>query len=469
MGEFSQFDLFDSPKYAEDVVEYDELEFVPNNLQGDDNGPYEITVVGNGVHFLQLQKARLEMSLKFNVSDATTLTSIALANKHDASVVPFIASSLFKCIRFKIANIEVPELTQNNYGYKSYIEELLENTQENQKVYLKTKVGQLDDPGIYNTGSSYWKVFGSYSSTGGISNVPKLKTTVTVDNKTINQYDPNETRMAGIWLRNDMFRDNNPLFISTPMHVDFLNQHKCFPPNFSMSFIFERNSAKYYMLSQMGDDAVPSIVIEKMKIVVPIVRLHPDLATKLLSRWNTDPIPYYYQYILPRTYHLASGSLFWEEREISQGILPKSVYFVFVRTSNYNGDYQKSPFLFENLNLTRFELTKNGQVMNSFTLEPDFNTTDGLRAYNHFLKHAKKERENCLITNRMFKTDYTIIPFDLSNDFNHNYNIYEPSFGTLGVNVKFPALPVNYVAIVLFVYNKCLTIDKHLVAKIKDI
>jgi hypothetical protein len=469
MVDYSQFDLFDSPKYNDEVVEYDEIAFYPDHLKDNDNGPYEITVVGNGVHFMQLNKARLEVSLRYRVLETATKNYSALGDKHDSSVVPFIATSMFQNVRFKIANIETPELTQSCYAYKAYLEEVLANTKENEDVYMRKQLGNLDLPGLYDANSEYWKDFSSYTSTNAVSLIPKVFENVTVSGKTITNYDPYKVRLSGVWQRKDTFKDNNPLFISSPLHIDFLNQQKCFPPNFSMTFIFEKHITEFFVLSLMDSVAIPELTIEKMRIVTPIVKLHPDLASKLLTRWNNEPISYHYQYVVPRTYHLAQGSLFWEDREICQGVMPKAIYFVFVKTENYNGKLDMTPYKFENLSLTRFELTKNSQVINSFTLEADFNTNDALQSYNHFLKHAKKEREDTFITNKHFKNDYTIIPFDLTTDFNNNYNLYEPTFATLGVNVKFPALTSNYVAIAFFVYNKCLELDKHLRVSIKDI
>ena len=468
MVDYAQYDLFDAPKYNDDVEEYDEIAFYPDHLKDNDNGPYVIDVVGNGVHFMQLNKARLELSLKYRVLDVAQKTYANLGDKHDASVVPFIATSLFHNVRFKVANIEIPELTQNCFAYKAYLEEVLGNTKENVDVYFRKQLGNLDMPGLYEN-TEYWKEFNSYTSTNGVSLIPKIFENVTIGTDTVTKFDPYKVRLSGVWQRKDTFKDNNPLFVSSPLHIDFLNQPKCFPPNFSMSFIFEKNITEFFALSQMGAAGMPNLTIDKMRIVTPIVKLHPDLASKLLTRWNNEPISYSYQYVVPRTYHLPKGSLFWEDREICQGVLPKAIYFVFVKTENYNGKLDMTPYKFENLALTRFELTKNAQVMNSFTLDADFDTTDALQSYNHFLKHAKKEREDCLINHKYFKTDYTIIPFDLTPDFNNNYNLYEPTFATLGVNVKFPVLTHNYVAIAFFVYNKCMELDKHLRVTIKDI
>jgi hypothetical protein len=456
----SEFDLFDTPRYNKDVIQHDQRYFYPAKMD-DDAGPFEILITGNGTQFMQMHKARLEIWLEYLVKDIDTGTERKLHDKDDASVVPFPASSFFKDVRVKMAHMEVPELTQNLYAYKSYIENLFETTLDNRDTYFRSQVGLIDIPGLYDRGVA-WKDWGSY--TNGASKLPPR---IDADGKP----DKDEVRRQEIWQRKDYMLDNNPCFISSPLHLDFLSQHKCFPPNLSMSLVFERNYDTFVCLSKTPqNEAVPRLRIDKMRIAVPCVSLHPDLSTKLLSSWNTRPISYYYQHVQPRTFHLAQGSQFWEERDISHGVMPKSLFIVFVKTANYNGRFTHSPFQFENLGITRFELTRDGQVMNKFTVEPDFGgKKDGFEAYNHFLRNTKKEKENSNITLTEYKQDYTIFSFDLTNDFNNNFNLYEPQFGTLGVNVKFPTLDTSYVAIAFFVYTKSLTLDKDLRVSVTDI
>ena len=456
----SQYDLFDTPRYTKDVIQHDERYFYPAKMD-DDAGPFEILITGNGTQFMQMDKARLEIWLEYLVKDIDTGYERKLADKHDASVVPFPASSFFKDVRVKVAHMEVPELTQNAYAYKAYIENLFETTMENRDVYFRSQVGLIDIPGLYADGD-VWKNWGSYAE--GSSKLPPR---IDAEGKP----DPDNVRAAEIWQRKDYMKDNNPCFISSPLHLDFLSQHKCFPPNLSMSLIFERNSDAFVCLSKIPlTTATVRMRIDKMRIVVPCVTLHPDLSTKLLSSWESRPITYYYQHVQPRTFHLPQHAQYWEERDISHGVLPKSLFVVFVSTTNYNGNVNNSPFIFENLGITRFELTRDGQVMNKFTIEPDFhNEKDGFEAYNHFLKNTKKEKENSIITMTEFKRDYTIFSFDLTNDFNNNFNLYEPQFGTLGVNVRFPPLGKSYVAICFFVYTKSLTLDKDLRVSVTDI
>ena len=357
MDDYGSYDLFEKPRYSNDVEDYDELFFYPNHLEGNSGGPYEILVAGNGVQFLQLNRARLELSVEYSVIDSATDAVVKLAPKHDASCIPFLGNTLFRTLRFKIANLEVPELTQSLYDYKSYVEELLNNTQENEKIYMRAQLGTLDYPGTYAK-PKFWKDFGSFAA-GDSKVTPAFDEVIfgtAPDTTTVMSPDPFEIKKNGIWKRKDLIEDNNPIFLSVPLHVDFLNQQKYFPPNFSMSFIFERNTDVFVTLSQMGQNATPKITIRKMKLVVPVVTLHPDLSTKILSSWNSQPIPYYYQYVVPRTFHLAQGSMFWEDRDISHGVLPKSVYFVFVQADHFNGTPESSPFVFSHLNISRISI-----------------------------------------------------------------------------------------------------------------
>ncbi len=455
----SEYDLFSEPRYSNQVVAQDVRYFYPQHMDAE-RGPFEILITGNGTQFMQMDQMRLELELKYDVK-LEDGTFDDLGSEHDASIVPLPASSIFSNIRVKFNHLDVPELSQTQYAYKAYLETLMENTADNNTTYLYPKLGYFDRPGVYQD-DDIWKDFGSLAA-----NEDK-KPTLYKNDGTVDRH---QTRLDNVWLRKTVFMENNPMFFSVPLHLDFLSQHKSFPPNISMSLIFDLNTDEFLCLTPVAN-IKPRVLIKKMRLAVPVVTLKPELASSILTKWNTKPVNYYFPHVVPRTFHIPANSQYWEEHDISHGILPKSIYFVFVKTANYNGRYIESPFIFENLDLSRFELTLDGQVMNKHTIEVGYNEWEFgecLRAYDHFLRNTKKSREASLITATKFKEDYSIFAFDLTADYNNNYNLYEPQFGDLGVKVQFPALNESYVALVFYVYTKTLSLDKELRVKVSDI
>ncbi len=461
----NSFDLFNKPKYNADIVNIEEQYFYPNRpLSGDSQfSPVEIEVVGNGQQFLQMNKARLEIWLEYQVKE-NGKDWVPLNDRFDCTCVPLPASSIFKNVQVKINHINIPELQQDLFAYKAYTETLMESTEEMMQSYLYPKLGFFDEPGDYSD-QKIWKDFGSIANTlEQGSKIPKMYDDA---GKLI---DYQKTQMNPIWLRRTRFLEYNPIYISTPLQVDFLSQDKLFPPNTSIELSYYLNDPKFYCLSPVDNSKfVPRIVIKRMRIAVPMVTLKDSLSNTIRTTWQKQPAMYYFQHVVPRTFHIPSGSLFWENHQISNGILPKSLYVAFVDTHNFNGLYDKSPFLFENLGISSFEIMLNGNVIKKHTVKGDFDNDVCYQAFDHFLRNTKKTREASLISPSRYKTDFTLFAFDLTNDYNNNYNLYEPTTGRLGVKVQFPTLYSSKVAIAFFVYTKSLLLDKTLTATVVDI
>ena len=455
----SEFDLFSQPRYSDQVVAQDVLYYYPLSMDAA-RGPFEIKVTGNGTQFMCMNKARLELVMQYDVK-APGGAYEELKDYHDVSITPLPASAIIRNVRVKVNHMDVPELTQTHYAYKAYLETLMENTTDNNTTYLYPKLGYFDRAGVYEN-ARVWKDFGSLAA-----KVDKSPKTFNDDGLP----DRDQVRLNPLWVRKSVFKDNNPMFFTVPIHLDFLSQQKSFPPNTSMSFIFELNTDSFLCLTKVTN-LMPRVRIKKMRLAVPVVTLKPELSSHILTKWNTNPINYYYQPTIPRTFHIAQNSQYWEEHDISHGILPKSLYIVFVKTANFNGRLRESPFIFEHMGLTRFELSIDGQVVNKHTLELDadaWTTGDCLRGYDHFLRNTKMSKEASIITASKWKNDYTIFAFDLTNDYNNNYNLYQPKFGTIGVKVQFPTLAESHVALVFYVYTKTLSLDKDLNVQITDI
>ncbi len=453
----NKYDLFQPVTYSTEVESWLERDFYPLLLN--QTGPYEIPITGDGTHFLDLQHARLEMWLKYEFVKANDPTTVEkLSGKFDASAVPLLGTSMFKVVRIKVGNINIPEITQDMYAYKSYLETLLESRSESLDDYLYPKLGQFDYPGTYLSNEADFRNFNSITGTE------------VSGNKVYNSKVPKETRVRPVWVRQALLADNNPYFISSPLHIDCFTQHKYFPPNASFSLIFEKHNDEFFLLSHVPADKYKvKFTIDKMRVKVPMLKLSDSITNNLMNRWKREPAIYYFQHIVPRTYHITPQTEFFEEHNLSRGILPKSLYFVIVDNANFNGRFTHSPFLFEHLSITSFELSLNGHILEHFRLEPDFDK-EGLYMYEQYLKNTKGTTQHAnIVSPSYYKTDYSIFAFDLSKDFNNNWNIYPPQYGTLGLKIKFPKVTRAKVIIAFFVYTKAMTIDYNLDCKVTEI
>ena len=457
----NKYDLFEPVTYSKDVESWLERDFYPMRLENQ-SGPFEIPIHGDGTHFLDMTNARLEMSLKYEFVKANDPSTVEnLSGKFDASAVPLLGTSIFKSVKVKIGNLNISELTQDMYAYKSYIETLLESELSSLDDNLFTKLGQFDFPGTYSGTQPDFRNFSSVTGSADPNDATK---------KVYNSKVTAEARQKPVWVRQSLLADNNPYFISTPLHLDCLSQPKYFPPNMMIALIFEKHSDEFFLLNHVPADKYKAkFTIEKMRIKVPMFKLSEEKTTEIVRKWKSQAALYYFQHSVPRTYHITQNSEFFEEHNLCTGVLPKSLYFVIVDNDNFNGRFTHSPFIFEHINMTNFELSLNGHVLEHSRLEPDFDK-EGLRMYEHYLKNTKATsvRGN-LISPSYFKTDYTLLAFDLSDDFNNNWNIYPPKYGTLGLKIKFPKVTRPKIIIAFFVYTKVMTIDHNLECKVMEI
>jgi hypothetical protein len=238
----------------------------------------------------------------------------------------------------------------------------------------------------------------------------------------------------------------------------------------SLTLSFRRQSENFYLLSKSDPDKLQvRIRIKQMQIVVPMLKLYPALSQKILKSWQSHPANYYFQHVVPRTFHLSKGDQFWEELDISKGTMPKSLFITFVKTSNYNGQLTTSPYKFENLNMKRIAVLVDGYEVEKHTLRPDFGNSECFRAYDHFLRNTKRTKTSSIITQSRYEQDFTIFAFDLTNDFNNNFNLYPIKTGSVGIKAEFPTLTEPYTALCFFVYTKSYTLDKTFAVSVYDI
>ena len=464
----SLFDLFSKPKYSQQVQEVKERIFKPLlDVSNEVNNPIDIEITSPN-EFLKLNEARLELLLEYQVKDVGREETEwkPLENRYDCSVVPLPATSMFREVGVKIGHVDVNNLQQNHYGYKAYLETLLEMTPDLTDTYMRPKLALIDEAGVYDD-DDIWKDFGSYDladAKKNENNLPELW------DSTQNKPDLKEVKTRAVWTRKDYMLKNNPTFISTPLYLDFLNQDRLFPPGTSLTLSFRRQTENFYLLSKSNSTKVHTrIRIKQMQIVVPMLKLYPALSQKILKSWQSNPANYYFQHVVPRTFHLSKGDQFWEELDISKGTMPKSLFITFVKTSNYNGQLTTSPYKFEHLNMSRITVLIDGYEVEKHTLKPDFGNPECFRAYDHFLRNTKRTKTSSIITQSRYEEDFTVFAFDLTNDFNNNFNLYPPKAGRVGIKAEFPTLRTAYTALCFFVYTKTFSLDKNLNVTVQDI
>ena len=206
----SSFDLFSKPKYSNEVVDVKEQIFKPLiDVSNETNNPININISSTN-DFMQLNKARLEMELEYLVKDVGKSKDwLPLKNKFDCSVVPQPAPSMFKEVLVQIGHVDVTQLQQNQYGYKAYLETLLDMTSDLNDTYMLPKLAIFDEPGVYGD-NEVWKDFGSYDLTDDQADKNNLPVLWDATDKVL---DVHNVKTRAVWKRKNYMLQNNPFFI----------------------------------------------------------------------------------------------------------------------------------------------------------------------------------------------------------------------------------------------------------------
>lgn len=389
----SELDIFSRQKIQNAVLGNQVLAVRPLHAVGYPLSTLEFHSSGSNDYYRDLSHVYLRMKVSLRDDDGGNMIV-----DHGVGVVNNLLFSLFRSMEVYLNEKAVCRI--DNFGYKSYIETLLNNTPAAAETHLRTSMFYLDTPDKVNV--------------AGDENIGfKKRKELLAGGRVCEMYG---RLQCGIF--------NQPLLL--PQGLDLRLKLGFAPESFYMWVPNDVHQGRINVLEA-------TLFIKQVAINPGVLIAH----AKILSQTNAV-FPYKRAGI--KTFSVGAGGRTLSLNNISVGRLPSSLVFCMVPNNAYNGDILKNPFAFVHKSCTNVSIFFNSEEYRYGPM--DFHSND---SYFSYVYHSlftgsglKTPNLGHMITPEMFHEGSFMIIHDGTPDSSgHVAYTSLPSAGTLRIEVTF--------------------------------
>lgn len=421
----SELDLFKPRHVQTSILKTEEISYKPlTSLEN--QSVIEFSCQGHGDSYLDLSSINLCMKVQLIKSDGTRYKNEGAETvKNDGSdpgCVNNIMHSLFRQVKVSL-NGKTVNSADGNYGYRAYVETLLNYGDDANKTHLE--------------------MGGWFKETG---EVKKLS-----DNE-------------GWVKRQKLFQYSQEVELYGKIHADMLNQPLLLLNNVNLRITLSLNNPEFYIhTSNAADNSF--IKINEATLYVKHCTINPNILIahhKALEQTNAK---YHYKRCEVKSFTVGTVSSVNLDN-IVLGQLPTSLIFLMIDNDVYTGTRVKNPYKFRHNDITSFSLYVNGAPVPNDIISTNFKDGNQYsRAYSTIfsatgLLHTP---QSITISKEMFKNGYFLIASDLTPD---NSGVDSSSSllnqGNIRIEARFSKpLDQPTTCLVFLEYDATLEIDKN--------
>jgi hypothetical protein len=398
-------------------------------LRNDHQGPYDFLIPTRGNDYIQPNTMRLFMQIRVTKKDGTVLA----ANENVAPVNMF-ASSMLKSAEFLIAGKQVAALTTDSLHLKTLIE---------------TVLSYGNDPG-----KTHLKASGFYPDTAHHFDDVNYFTVETLTNK--------NSKNEGYVKRKALIAGSEVLQLEIPLHIDFLQTDKYFPPGLPLILKFNRENDSFALMSDKTDGDAYKIEIQEMKLYVRYVQVAPEILEDHRKKFMTQTIKYPINMTTMRTHPISAGMSAVSIPNLFSGRLPKSLVMCFLENDNYNGKLNTNPYNFKHHDVNFISFKYNGKQIPSDPYTPNFEKKLFIREYRDLFDHTGILHNDLgtMITPDYYMGGMFFVPLDFSPDLCNGRHFHPTKTGVIDLELRFRVpLPKSITVIMYAVFNCVVVLD----------
>ena len=272
----------------------------------------------------------------------------------------------------------------------------------------------------------------------------------------------NSAQNAAITARGDLKEGKKFLFIGMPI-IDLFKTDKLLPPGLRMDIKIYLNENKKIFLSAGANNASNAkLKVNSTKLYISRKVPNADLWDKMQKKWMSTPwtIPLIHTKL--RTFVMGTTSTKFQEYDIFNGEIPKTMTMWMVPLNTAEGLYDKNQYNYERNNLTGCEIKLNSKTFIDYAEKlTDENITKAYLNMKLQDGSALINKKGPYITEEEFKNGYFILQFDLTRAKIGHLDVSEtPRSGNLSIHLNFSQ--VHGAAVQLYVmgtFNRILEVD----------
>ena len=429
----SELELFSVPSFQSQLKSWKYVDYFPISSL-DRQGPIEFVVKSSKNVYLDLLNSLFLFEASIKNEDSSDIEVITDADdegydKQFVAPVNAFHSTHFKSVEISL-NGTLVSVTDNMYGYKSYIQKLL-------------SYDYLTKESILNLGLFF-------NDSGNISQFRKQEgaTSTTKCEELTDRY----LRSSESKIFSCLGRIHSELFLQTkflPGNNELRIKFHRADPNFSLIAATETN----YMVD------INKAVLRMKQYEIPdhILNAHNVMIEKNIN------MKFPVKHIETKYFTKASGRSDLSEQNVCTGILPNKVIIGLVDSATFNGSITTNPFNFEHFSLSSIKLRVNGEPIPYEEISCDYTNNLYSDAYFSLFQTTRSEWDSPLnlgIGYQQYKAGYCLYGFDLGTTNNDNC-LDLIKTGKLSLNIKLATATTKPVTIVCYLeFSKLIELSK---------
>lgn len=412
----SELDLFTQTPLQLSIDSSNFVEIFPVTSLSD-KSPIEFFIAGNGEHYLDVSHTILHLQVQILKDNGTAITdadSVAPCN--------YILNTLFSELSLFLNDKQVT--SQNNYGYRAYLESLLFSSKSTQQSMLTSSL-------FYKDTASYHDDVGANSS--------------------------NE----GFVARRVLFKQSKIVDLCGPLHFDLASQPKLLINGVSVRLKLERQK-KAFCLMAAADQF--KINIKSASLFIRKVNVAPSVLLAQEKALEKGLIKLPIRRVEVKSFALSNGLQSSTIANAFIGQLPSRIILGFVSNEAFNGSSSKNGFKFHHFNVNYLTVLEGARMYPSRPFQPNFTNSLYARSYLNLFTDLNRyhDGQNININYKEFKHGFTLFVVDLTPDMaSSSSHASVTRNGNLAIDVKFSSpLPETTSLLVYAEYRNCIEIDK---------
>ena len=324
----TELDLFSLPPTQTSIESGKWVQYKPVSSLTDDS-PIEFVVPGNGDEYSDLTQTLLQIEATIVKADGTKLedsTQIGPVNNW--------LHSLFSQVDLFL-NHKLVSAQNNTYGYRAYLENLL-----------------------------------NYGTSAKQSHL----TTVLFGEETSGKMDDCEENNAGLKWRRSYTNKSKYVDMVGHLHIDLCNQDKFLLNGVEMRLRLIRARDTFTIMSKT--ETAVKVNIKDANLYVRRCKINPSVLLAHSKTLQSGTAKYPITRVEVKSVTLPTGICNKTLDSVFLGQLPKRIIFGMVSNAAFNGDLKRNPFNFQHFNLNYFSLYVDGEQVPSKPLQPVFKTDE---------------------------------------------------------------------------------------------
>ena len=252
------------------------------------------------------------------------------------------------------------------------------------------------------------------------------------------------------------------VYFSSRLAVDLFHTDRFLPPNVDIKIKLVRSPETFGLLQ---GEAGKTFKIDLQDLKLQMRKVLPTLAERerFKARLLREPCYLPFKSSRMRHYVIPTGVSSINIANISNGILPKSVYFVMIHNQALSHEPTYNPFNFRHFNLSSFNLKKNGQCVFPRPFQINPGEGDAVELYRHLYDSIGISHSNQSIgmTYKDFLNGRFVLAADLTPDQCNSFHAHPDVYGNLDLELGFSQITPHPIYILsLLIYNSGIKLDQ---------